>query len=92
MRRRPDGDIAIYRWPGGRSLLAANREPVRFEDALVESAELPHGRGSDRAEALCDLPPELAGPTPRWMVLYDTPGPGRIEGETTVFGDLISHD
>ena len=32
-----------------------NREPVRFEAALTESVPLPHGRGSNLAEAICDL-------------------------------------
>lgn len=87
-----NGDIRVFKWAGARSLLGANREPVRFESALTESVPLPHGRGTNRAEALCDLPPALAGSKPRWLVLYDAPGADRKEGEHTVFGDLLRHD
>ena len=87
-----NGDIRVFKWPGARALLAANREPVRFESALSESVPLPHGRGTNRAEALCDLPPALAGRKASWLVLYDAPGAERKEGEHTVFGDLLRHD
>jgi hypothetical protein len=73
-------------------LLATNRDPVRFEAALTESVSLPHGRGTNRAEAICDLPPALSGGKPSWLVLYDAPGADRKEGEHTVFGDLLRHD
>lgn len=87
-----DGEIRVFRWPNAKPLLAANREPVRFEkDALETSIELPHGRGLNRAEALCDLPPELSGSKPGWLVLYDAPGPDRKDGEHTVLGDLLRH-
>ncbi|KPF60816.1 hypothetical protein D621_01630 [beta proteobacterium AAP51] len=87
-----NGDIRVFKWPGARALLAASREPVRFESALSESVPLPHGRGTNRAEALCDLPPALAGRKASWLVLYDAPGADRKEGEHTVFGDLLRHD
>ena len=73
-------------------MLAANREPVRFEPALTESVQLPHGRGTNRAEAMCDVPPALLGGKTSWLVLYDAPGADRKEGERTVFGDLLRHD
>ena len=84
-----DGEIRVFKWTGARPLFAANREPVRFEAALTESVSLPHGRGTNRAEALCDLPPALSAGKPSWLVLYDAPGPDRKEGEHTVFGDLL---
>jgi hypothetical protein len=87
-----NGEIRIFKWPGARAVLATNREPVRFEAALTESVSLPHGRGTNRAEAICDLPPELATGQPSWLVLYDAPGADRREGEHTVFGDLLRHD
>jgi hypothetical protein len=86
-----DGDIRVFKWPGARSLMAANREPVRFEAALTESVALPHGHGTDRAEAICRLPPGLAAAEPSWLVLYDAPDTERRDGEYTVFGDLL-HD
>jgi hypothetical protein len=50
-----NGEICVFKWPAARPLLAANRDPVRFEAALTESVSLPHGRGTNRAEAICDL-------------------------------------
>jgi hypothetical protein len=87
-----NGEIRVFKWPAARPLLAANREPVRFESALTESVSLPHGRGTNRAEAICDLPPALSGGKRSWLVLYDAPGPDRRDGESTVFGDLLHHD
>jgi len=69
-----DGEIRVFKWPAARPLLAANHDPVRFEAALTESVSLPHGPGTNRAEAICDLPPALSG--------------GK-EGEHEVFGDLL---
>jgi len=87
-----NGEIRVFKWPLARPAMKANREPVRFEAALTESVSLPHGRGTNRAEAICDLPPALAGGKPRWLVLYDAPGADRRDGEHTVFGDLLRHD
>ena len=87
-----NGEIRVFKWPAARQSLAAHRDPVRFEAALTESVSLPHGRGSNRAEAICDLPPALVGRRPNWLVLYDAPGADRRDGEHTVFGDLLRHD
>jgi len=87
-----NGEVRVFKWPAAKALLATNHEPVRFETALSESVALPHGRGTNRAEALCDLPPGLCGGKPGWLVLYDAPGDDRKEGERTVFGDLLRHD
>jgi hypothetical protein len=84
-----NGEIRVFKWPAARPLLAANRDPIRFEAALTESISLPHGRGSNRAEALCEMPPGLSSGKPSWLVLYDAPGADRKEGEHTVFGDLL---
>lgn len=87
-----NGDIRVFKWPLARTVMNANREPVRVEGALTEAVSLPHGRGTNRAEAICDLPPAMAGSKPRWLVLYDAPGADRRDGEHTVFGDLLRHD
>lgn len=87
-----NGDIRIFKWPNARAALRDNQQAVRFESALTESVALPHGRGVNRAEALCDLPPALANGKPSWLVLYDAPGPERRDGDSTVFGDLLRHD
>ena len=84
-----DGDIRVYKWPNAKPLLAANQEPVRFEATLKELLSLPHGRGTNRAEALCEMPPDLVSPAPSWLVLYDAPGPDRKDGEYTVYGDVL---
>ncbi|WP_296510825.1 DUF3616 domain-containing protein [Rhodoferax sp.] len=87
-----NGDIRVFKWPRAKNVLRANQEAARFESSLTESVELPHGRGVNRAEALCDLPSALGGDKPRWLVLYDAPGPDRREGDYTVFGDLLRRD
>jgi len=87
-----DGEIRIYKWKGAKTFLAANREPERFDAVPVESASLPHGRGTDRAEAICNMPKALAAGHPNWLVLYDAPGADRIEGECVVYGDLLRHE
>lgn len=87
-----DGDIRVFKWPLARSAMHANREPVRFEAALQASVSLPHGRGTNRAEALCGLPLSMEGGKPRWLVLYDAPGADRRDDEYTVFGDLLWYD
>ena len=87
-----DGDIRVFKWPAARPVLAANREPVRFEPGLAESVLLPHGRGTNRAEAICALPPGLSAAKASWLVLYDAPGADRLDGAHTVFGDLLRRD
>jgi hypothetical protein len=84
-----NGDIRLFKWPAARPLLAANREAVRFEATIAASIALPHGYGTDRAEAICELPPALAGGQPSWLVLYDAPGVDRMDGEHTVSADLL---
>ncbi len=84
-----NGDIRIFKWAGARAALAGNQELARFESGLIELARLPHGHNSNRAEAICELPPALLGGKPAWLVLYDAPGADRREGEHTVFGDLL---
>lgn len=84
-----DGDIRVFKWPNAKSVLTANHEPVRFEDTLVELVSLPHGHGTNRAEALCELPIGLVLPAPSWLVLYDAPGLDRKDGEYTVYGDVL---
>jgi len=84
-----NGDIRVFKWPQAKASMQNNREPARFETALAESVSLPHGCGVNRAEAICDLPPALAGDQPRWLVLYDAPGADRRDGDFTVFGDLL---
>ncbi len=87
-----DGEIRVYKWPAARPALAANREPVRFQAAFAKSMPLPHGTGTNRAEAICDLPAELARGKPAWLVLYDAPGDDRRDGEHTVYADLLRHE
>lgn len=84
-----DGDIRVFKWSNAKSLLASNQEAVRFESNLSEMLSLPYGRGTNRAEALCQLPPEISSLTPSWLVLYDAPGLDRKDGEHTVFGDVL---
>ena len=87
-----NGEISVFKWLGAKPLLRANREPVRFESALSPTVALPHGLGTNRAEALCGLPPALTGGKASWLVLYDAPGTDRKDGEHTVLGDLLRCD
>lgn len=84
-----DGAVRLYCWRGARQALQANKEPVAFWSAFECLTELPHGPGCDRAEAFCELPATLTGGVPRWLALYDAPGPARQEPPFTVFGDLL---
>ncbi|MBC7780870.1 MAG: DUF3616 domain-containing protein [Proteobacteria bacterium] len=77
--RALDGAIRLFKWTAARTLLATNHHPVLFESAMTEPVQLPQGRGTDRAEAICDLPTALSGGKPRWLVLYDAPA--RIAGK-----------
>lgn len=52
-----DGEMRLYKWPGARVALAANREEVRFQAELPESVTLPHGRGTNRADAIESIRP-----------------------------------
>ena len=63
-----NAEICAFNWSAARSLLAANRDPVRFELALTQSVSLPQRSGTNRAEAICDLPPALSGGRARWLV------------------------
>ena len=83
-----DGDIRALPMAGRGSALAANRETVRFESAPAALVDLPHGRGCNRAEAFCAVPPDGCPAAPRWLVLYDAPGADRRHGDI-VFGDLL---
>lgn len=87
-----DGEIRLFKWPAAKTLLATNIDPVRFDSTLTESVSLPHGRGTNRAEAICAIPPEISEGKSSWLVLYDSPGEDRREGERTVFGDLLRRD
>ncbi len=87
-----NGDIRVFKWHGAAPALLAHTEAVSFEAVPVESIALPHSRGTNRAEAICELPPALIGGKVAWLVLYDAPGPDRREGEFTVFGDVLRRD
>jgi Protein of unknown function (DUF3616) len=87
-----DGEIRLYKWPAARRALAQNQEPVRFQAELDKSIPLPHGKGTDRAEALCNIPSELTRGKPAWLVLYDAPSDDRRDGEHTVHGDLLRRE
>jgi hypothetical protein len=85
-----NGDIRVFRWPGARQALAAATDAAAFHEGMAESMALPHGRGTNRAEALCELPGTLVAGAANWLVLYDAPGDDRREGDFTVFGDRLS--
>jgi hypothetical protein len=59
---------------------------------MTGSVSLPQGRGTQRAEAICELRPALSGRGPSWLVLCGAAGADRRDGEHMVFGDLLRHD
>lgn len=87
-----DGAIRLFRWRGARQLLAENSAPVRFASAPEVVTALPHGPGTDRAEALCAVPSDVLPGPASWLVLYDAPGADRLAGEGVVFGDLLQQE
>ena len=44
-----------------KTVLTSKREAACFVSALSGSVSLPQGRGTNRAEAICGIPTELAG-------------------------------
>ena len=86
-----NGEVRVFKRPAAAPLLATNRDPMRSGAALTASVSLPHGRRTNRAEALCDLQSALSGGLPTWIFLYDAPGADRKEVKHTVFGDLVRH-
>ncbi len=87
-----NGVIRVFKWPAARPSLAAKREAVRCERALTGSVLLPHGRGINRAEAICPLAQALSADKAHWVGLYDAPSADRKDGEHAVFGDLLRRD
>ena len=61
---------------GGQTMVL-NRESVRFEAALTDPVSLPDRRVTNRAEAICSLPPTPSGGKASWLVLYDAPDADR---------------
>jgi hypothetical protein len=84
-----NGDIRLFKWPGAVGALRGQTDTVCFHTGMGSTISLPHGRGTDRAEALCELPPALTDAALAWLVLYDAPAESRREGDTTVFGDVL---
>lgn len=87
-----DGEIRLYRWDAALPCLRANAEPVAFWHRPRPVCVLPHGDGCDRAEAFCALSPELSAGRRAWIALYDSPGPDRRVGHSSVYGDLLYRD
>lgn len=73
-----DGPSAIYRW---KNALKAKEEAVVWDPEEV--SQIPYGKDSDHAEALCWLDKD------RLLVCYDSPGKGRLVGESGVRLDVF---
>ncbi|UDM17832.1 DUF3616 domain-containing protein [Vogesella sp. XCS3] len=87
-----DGAVRVYRWLGARAALAgvaAGEGAALWWEGVAEHMVLPHGKGTDRAEALCRLPPHWAGQD-AWLVLYDAPSAKRKPQAGLVYGDLMT--
>ena len=87
-----DGDIRLFRWPRARAALADNREPVRFQQAFAAPSSCRTRRATTAPRPFASCPQDWCAARRRWLVLYDAPGEGRREGDTSVFGDLLRRD
>lgn len=83
-----DGEIRAYRWRGALRSLRENPAAVRFVTGLEHWATLPHGDGTDRAEALARLPARWSR-RPSWLVVYDAPAASRMTKPRTLVVDLL---
>ena len=57
--------------------------------AYTSTWRLPHGKGVDRAEALCAMPAHWLGEQ-AWLVLYDAPSAKRKPQPGVVYGDVMT--
>lgn len=90
-----DGAIRVFRWDNAAAALASVPEDcpaMLWETGPQEVFSLPHGIGSDRAEAITRLPQTLLPGPASWLVLYDAPSPARSPATHVVLGDLLQRD
>ncbi|MFC4159264.1 DUF3616 domain-containing protein [Chitinimonas lacunae] len=87
-----DGAVRVYRWHDAAALLDsadARADALLWDEPPELVLELPHGIGTDRAEALTQVPSGVFTDKPHWLVLYDAPGADRQPTPYTVLGDLL---
>ena len=87
-----DGAVRVFSWKNARTALAgvaAGEQAVLWWEGVTEHMALPHGKGTDRAEALCRLPSHWGGEH-RWLVLYDAPSAKRKAVDGVVTGDVMT--
>lgn len=87
-----DGAVRVFRWQGARGLLAGvvvGESAALWWDGVHEHLALPHGKGTDRAEALCAMPEHWRGEL-AWLVLYDAPSARRKPRPGVVCGDVMT--
>ncbi|WP_028454061.1 DUF3616 domain-containing protein [Chitinilyticum litopenaei] len=90
-----DGEIRVFRWDNAAAALASVPDDcpeMLWEDGPREVLSLPHGIGTDRAEAIARLPQTLLPGAAKWLVLYDAPAPARCPAEHVVLADLLQRD
>lgn len=79
-----DGPVTVWRWTDALSIA---EETIVPRDRLVRLLDLPFGTGFDHAEGIARI--ERAGAAPTLLVVYDSPGEGRLKG-TSVDADLFA--
>ncbi len=70
-----DGPVTVWRWTGA---LGAAEETIVPRDRLIRLLDVPFGEGFDHAEGFARI--ERAGAAPMLLVVYDSPGEGRLKG------------
>ena len=80
-----DGPVFVYKWPN--ALDTATEAVVPREELRVMLA-VPYAAGADHAEGITLVDPDSA--TPKVMICYDSPAPGRIVGDNAVRADVFA--
>jgi len=79
-----DGPVTVWRWTDA---LSTAEETIIPRDRLVRVLDLPFGEGFDHAEGIARI--ERDGAAPTLLVVYDSPGDGRLNG-ASVDADLFA--
>ncbi|MBL8672487.1 MAG: DUF3616 domain-containing protein [Alphaproteobacteria bacterium] len=80
-----DGPVGVWRWRNAFATITADR-PVPA-DELKHVLALPHGRGCDHAEGMTVV--KRAGGRRSLLVVFDSPGPKRIDCDGTIRAELF---
>ena len=84
-----DGPVALLRWPGAWKSRSLEQTVVPYEK-LERVMDLPYGYGTDHAEGIALT--ERSDGTRELMVVFDSPGEGRLVDGTAIRADLYAYE